>query len=124
AMPWLPVLHTRQETAGWMANVVLPGQEVWLASRDGATLGVVALAQGRVEELYIDPLAWRGGLGSALLDLAKERQPDGFRLWTFQRNAIARNFYRKHALVELHLTDGRDNEEKHPDVLLGWKFAS
>jgi len=122
-MPWLPVLHTPDETRSWMATIVLPQQDVWLAMRDDDAMGFVALVPGWVEQLYIDPLAWRGGLGSALLDLAKERQPDGFRLWTFQRNVMARNFYRKHGLVELRQTDGRANEERQPDVLLGWKFT-
>lgn len=123
-MPWLPVLHTREETDDWMANMVLPQQDVWLAARDGTLVGFVALAPGWVEQVYVDPVAWRGGVGSALLDLARQRLPDGFRLWTFQRNAMARNFYRKHGLVELRLTDGHDNEEKQPDVLLGWKLTS
>ena len=46
------------------------------------------------------------------------------KMWTFQRNAMARTFYRKHGLAELRTTDGYDNEEKEPDVLLGWKLTS
>jgi GNAT superfamily N-acetyltransferase len=118
AMPWLPVLHSLEETESWIATVVLPQQDVWLAAVDA--LGFVALATGWVEQLYVDPAAWRTGLGSALLDLAKQRQPSGFQLWTFQQNAMARNFYRKHGLVEIRLTDGQENEEKQPDVLLAW----
>ena len=34
AMPWLPVLHSMEETEAWMTNVVLPRQEVWIAARD------------------------------------------------------------------------------------------
>jgi putative acetyltransferase len=124
AMPWLPVLHTLQETESWMTSVVLAQQDVWLAARDSATLGFIALAPGWVEQVYIDPVAWRSGLGSMLLEHAKERQPGGFRLWTFQRNAMARSFYRKHGLTEIRMTDGYDNEEKEPDVLLGWKLTS
>jgi GNAT superfamily N-acetyltransferase len=123
-MPWLPVLHTLQETESWMTSVVLALQDVWLAARDSATLGFIALAPGWVEQVYIDPVAWRSGVGSMLLEHAKERQPGGFRLWTFQRNAMARSFYRKHGLTEIRMTDGYDNEEKEPDVLLGWKLTS
>jgi putative acetyltransferase len=124
AMPWLPVLHTLEETEAWMTNAVLAQQDVWIAARDEATLGFVALTPGWIEQLYVDPVAWRSGVGSVLLDHAKQRQPDGFRLWTFQRNAMARGFYRKHELIEIRMTDGYDNEEKEPDVLLGWKFSS
>ena len=124
AMPWLPVLHSMEETEAWMTNVVLPQQDVWIAMRDAATLGFVALTPAWIEQLYVDPIAWRSGVGSVLLEHAKQRQPDGFRLWTFQRNAMARSFYRKHGLIEIRMTDGYDNEEKVPDVLLGWKLSS
>lgn len=84
----------------------------------------MALSDGWIEQLYVEPVAWRMGAGSALLEHVQLRQPDGFLLWTFQRNAMARAFYRKHGLVELRMTDGHDNEEKEPDVLLGWKLTS
>lgn len=119
-MPWLPVLHTTDETCAWMREVVLPRQEAWIATRDDLAIGFIALTDGWVEQLYIDPVSWRTGVGSALLQHAKERRPAGFRLWTFQRNAMARTFYRKHDLSELRTTKGYDNEEKEPDVLLGW----
>lgn len=124
AMPWLAVVHTLEDTQSWMTNVVLPRQDVWLAVAGDATQGFIALTPGWVEQLYIEPAAWRNGTGSALLQQAKLRQPDGFRLWTFQRNAMARGFYRKHGLAEIRCTDGYDNEEKEPDVLLGWKLTS
>jgi GNAT superfamily N-acetyltransferase len=124
AMPWLPVLHATEETEAWMTNVVLAQQDVWIAARGDAALGYVALTPGWIEQLYVDPVAWRSGVGSMLLEHAKQRQPDGFRLWTFQRNAMARSFYRQHGLIEIRMTDGYDNEEKEPDVLLGWKLIS
>ena len=123
AMPWLPLLHTSEEDLAWMTNVVLPQQEVWVAVGTDA-IGLIAFTDHSVEHLYVDPPAWRTGAGSALLARAKERQPEGFRLWTFQRNAMARAFYRKHGLVELRTTHGSGNEEHEPDIQLGWKLGS
>lgn len=122
AMSWLPDLHTREDDLAWMTGIVLPQQEVWVAGADDP-IGFIALTEADVEHLYVDPVAWRTGAGSALLARARECRPDGFRLWTFQRNAMARAFYRKHGLVELRMTDGSRNEEKEPDVQLGWKPA-
>ncbi len=123
AMPWLPTLHTRGDDLAWMTGIVLPQQEVWVAEADDL-VGFIALTTGDVEHLYVDPAAWRSGAGSALLARAMERRPGGFRLWTFQRNVMARAFYRKHGLVELRSTDGSGNEEKEPDVQLGWQLTS
>jgi GNAT superfamily N-acetyltransferase len=124
AMPWLPILHSPEEDLAWMTGVVLPEQHVCVAAREDIAIGLIALTEHQVEHLYIDPSCWRSGAGSALLDYAKGRLADGFRLWTFQRNAMARAFYRKHGLVELRMTDGADNEEREPDVLLGWKLKA
>src|SRR5579871_2629738 len=111
AMPWLRVVHSAEETRWWMTQVVVPRLEVWGAERDGAVLGFIALQDEWVEQLYIDPSIWRAGVGSMLLNHAKQRRPKGLKLWTFQRNALARAFYRKHGFVEMRQTDGSANEE-------------
>ena len=121
AMPWLRVVHTAEETRWWMTQVVVPRLEVWVADRAGAPLGFAALQDEWLEQLYIDPSAWRVGTGSLLLAHAKQRRPDGLKLWTFQRNELARKFYRKHGFAELRQTDGSANEEREPDVMLEWK---
>jgi GNAT superfamily N-acetyltransferase len=72
------------------------------------------------EDRYVEPDAQRSGIGSALLEAAKTRRPAGLRLWVFQRNHAARAFYAQHGFAEVELTDGADNEEREPDVLLAW----
>ncbi|HSZ51159.1 MAG TPA: hypothetical protein VK801_06275, partial [Caulobacteraceae bacterium] len=42
-------------------------------------------------------------------------------LWTFQVNTRSRRFYRLQGFAEILQTDGADNEEKEPDVLLEWR---
>ena len=59
------------------------------------------------------------GIGSALLDHAKARRPDGLDLWAFQSNTGARRFYERHGFVAVAETDG-DNEEGAPDVRYRW----
>ena len=121
AMPWLRVVHSAEQTRWWMTQVVVPRLEVWVADRDGAAVGFLALQDEWVEQLYVDPQAWRCGAGAMLLDHAKQRRPDGLKLWTFQRNTLARQFYRKHGFVEMRQTDGSSNEEREPDVMLEWR---
>jgi len=61
------------------------------------------------------------GVGSALLQQAKERRPGGFRPWVFQRNEGARRFYERHGLRLAALTDGAGNEEREPDARYEWR---
>jgi ribosomal protein S18 acetylase RimI-like enzyme len=77
-----------------------------------------------MEHLYVAPEHHRRGIGAALIERAKERRPAGFRLWVFQRNTGARDFYEHHGFRLVELTDGSGNEEKEPDALYEWSGAS
>jgi GNAT superfamily N-acetyltransferase len=121
AMPWLPELHTAAEDREFVERRVLAECEVLVARRDGEPLAFLALNGGQVDHLYVRPDAQRQGVGGALLDAAKARRPRGLQLWAFQRNGAALAFYARHGFTELDRTDGRDNEEREPDVRLGWR---
>ncbi len=43
------------------------------------------------------------------------------RLWTFQRNHLARKFYESHEFAVIEMTDGSENDEREPDVLYEWR---
>ena len=119
---FLPRLHTREETFSFIANTVLREQEVLVAEQDGRIRGFVAMADGNsLEHLYVHPEAQGRGIGSALLERAKERMPGGFRLWVFQQNAQARRFYEHRGLRVVELTDGAGNEERTPDARYEWR---
>ena len=61
---------------------------------------------------------WTGrGIGSRLLGHAHGGLLRSIRLWTFQANAGARRFYERHGYRAIAFTDGRENEERCPDVL-------
>jgi ribosomal protein S18 acetylase RimI-like enzyme len=128
AMPWLPELHTPDDDRRFLQDVVLPEQEVWVAETGGVVTGFTGLGtRGGVEfmeHLYVAPEHQRRGIGTALMERAKTRRPAGFRLWVFQRNAGARDFYERHGFRLVELTDGSGNEEKEPDALYEWSGAS
>ena len=122
AMAYLPRgRHTEAETRAWNRDVVFATQEVLVAEGgDGAILGYLSLDGDWVSNLYVRPGAQGQGVGSALLDAAKARRPDGLRLWVFQPNTGAIRFYRRHGFRTVRETDGRDNGERVPDVLMAW----
>lgn len=117
-LAYLPVLHTLDEHRYWFARQ-LAEHEAWVWDEDGVR-GFSVLTEDELLYLYLD-VGWTGrGIGSALLDHAKERRPGGFTLWTFQQNEGARRFYERHGLTAIEFTGGERNEEQMPDVRYAW----
>jgi GNAT superfamily N-acetyltransferase len=124
AMPYLPDLHTDEETRTWIQEVVLASYEIVVAELGGRVVGFAASSSDMLAHLYVDPACQRRGIGDALLARAKELRPEGFRLWVFQRSTDARRFYERRGLRLVELTDGAGNEEREPDALYEWRPAS
>lgn len=121
SLPFLPDLHTAAEDRVYFRDVVFAGDEVHVAERDGKLVGAIAFGDGWVSQLYVDPAEHGRGIGSALLRLAMDAQPE-LQLWTFQKNDRALRFYARHGFALVRMTDG-DNEEREPDALLAWSRA-
>lgn len=120
ALPYLPALHRDDETRGWIAGVVLPRSDVWVAELDGVIVGFLAVTADRLDHLYVRPGYYRRGIGDRLLTKAKEISPRRLRLFTFQRNGRARAFYEARGFVAVDFNEGSRNEEGEPDVLYEW----
>jgi GNAT superfamily N-acetyltransferase len=124
ALPGVRRAHSDDEVRRWVADVLLPTHDAWVADDDGTVVGVLALSDGWLDQLYLDPDRRGQRLGDRFIALAKSRQPRGLQLWTFQVNEPARRFYRRHGFVEVERTDGARNEEHEPDVRLAWEPTS
>jgi putative acetyltransferase len=118
AMPWLPVLHTSEEDAGFFRRTL--GGEAYVFELDGAVAGFIVLRGDELDALYVAPGLQRRGVGSALLEQAKEARPGGFRFWVFRDNHRARRFYEARGCRKIRETDGAANEERTPDALYEW----
>ncbi|MEU0093924.1 GNAT family N-acetyltransferase [Kribbella sp. NPDC006257] len=115
-----PAIHSIQEVRTWFAEVLLPDAQTWVALDDGRIVAVLTLDGDDLDQLYVVPDAAGQGVGSMLVDLAKDLRPGGLALWTFQSNLRAQVFYARHGFVEVRRTDGAANEEKVPDVRMVW----
>ena len=69
--------------------------DIWLVTNEECIQGFIALQGSCVDRLYIDPKFQRLGLGTALIQYAKEEVPTGLELHTHQENKRACNFYEK-----------------------------
>jgi GNAT superfamily N-acetyltransferase len=119
-MTYLPNLHTDEETRAFIGGLPMR-MEVWAAEVDGCVIGFAAVHDDWLDHLYVLPDAQNSGAGSALLAKVKERRPEGFQFWAFQKNDGARRFYARHGCREVELTDGDGNEEREPDVRFEWR---
>src|SRR5579859_6632310 len=118
-----PRAHSDAETRRWIAEVLLPTREVWVATAgaEHSIVAMMALTDDMIDQLYVAP-GWTGqGIGSRLIGLAQSRRPDGLDLYTFQVNRGARRFYERNGFVEVAFGDGSDNEERQPDVRYAWR---
>jgi GNAT superfamily N-acetyltransferase len=115
-------IHGDDDVRAWFASYVVPEHELWVAEAEpGWLVGFVALRDDWLEQLYVDPDHTGRGIGSRPLAVAQRERPGGLRLWTFASNTGAQRFYERHGFVEVRRTDGRDNEERAPDILYAWK---
>lgn len=118
-LPWLACLHTPDEDRDYWSGHLFAACEIWGAELNGTLLGVIAFRQGWIDQLYILPVAQGQGLGSALIEVAKAAESE-LHLWTFQRNALARQFYEARGFTPIEKTNGSGNEEREPDILYRW----
>ena len=78
---------------------VVPSFAVQVALRGEEIVGFLASNAESVSKLYVR-VSWHGrGIGTQLLNLAKEQSSGTLWLFTFARNLVARRFYEKHGFV-------------------------
>jgi len=122
-LTFLPMLHTVEEDRRFIENVILKECEVIVAEGDAGIVSFLALNGEEIRLLYSHPDFIGSGAGSLLLDAVKKSSVVALELWCFQANARARRFYEDRGFRAVRFTDGRDNEEKVPDVRYRWERA-
>jgi len=112
--------HTPEEDRAFYRDRVFARCTVWAAVESGEIIGFCAVRAGWIDHLYVAQERHGRGVGQTLIAAALKGRRR-VRLSTFQHNDRSRRLYRLQAFPEVRLTDGADNEEKEPDVLLEWR---
>lgn len=124
-LPYAPLAHTDEQVRAWIANQLIPNSDVIVALVDNEIVGMMAVSQNDVaswiDQLYIHPRAVGQGIGTRFIEQAKTKSGSPIRLYTFQANEGARQFYERHGFKAIASSDGSGNEEKCPDVLYEWR---
>jgi ribosomal protein S18 acetylase RimI-like enzyme len=132
-LPEIARLMRQWSTTAWKFMVVHPPEadlrfiegravvgSIWTAFEGERIVGFCTVRRGWIDVFHVAPERHGQGIGRALLAQALKGRRR-VRLWTFQRNTRARRFYALQGFREVRLTDGRDNEEREPDVLVEWR---
>ena len=112
--------HFFYEDQNYFRDHVLPNNQVWVAEMDGRPVGLMAMSNEFVDQLYIHPQYQRRGIGEAFINFARQRSPEHVWLYTLQINVNARSFYEKHGFVaeKFGMSPPPENE---PDVEYHWR---
>lgn len=84
---------------------------------DGIIKGLIRIEKEEIIELYVDHFFQGQGVGSELIEYAKENYPVNY-LWTIEKNIDAVRFYEAHGF---HLTDTRKYEEGTTEYIVMMK---
>lgn len=83
----------------WLRNynavkTMIPQAEVWVSENENGINGFIGLMDDYIAGIFVGSLARSAGIGSQLLDRAKQNQKS-LRLSVYQKNTTAVSFYRK-----------------------------
>ena len=87
--------------------------KIWVYD-DGIVKGMIHLEGKEIAELYVDYFFWKEGIGSKLVEFAKEKF-DAKVVWTLEKNADAIHFYEKHGFK---LNGKKQLEEGTPEYIV------
>ena len=110
--------HPIAEQAKYFEDQVAPENSVTVALLDGRMLGFVACSPESINQLHVRVGHHRQGIGSQLLNLAKEGSSGSLWLYTFARNRVARRFYEKHGFN--NIAEGFEPVWQLEDVKYQW----
>ena len=86
---------------------------IWVYD-DGIVKGMIHVEGGEIVELYVDYFFWKEGIGSKLVEFAKEKFDAKF-VWTLEKNEDAIRFYEAHGFK---LNGKRKLEEGTPEYIV------
>src|SRR5215510_10745889 len=91
AYSYLPLEQTRtlHEDHAFFTQRILTHCEIWVAEDKELVCGFLAIDNSYIDRLYVSPDAQRTGIGSALMNHAKQLSPSSLELHTHQKNVAA-----------------------------------
>lgn len=114
-------IHDFADHLNFLKTILVRENKVFLAidGEKDKPVGILAIDGNELKQLYIHTDYQGTGIGTRLLEIAKELSGGCLRLFTFEVNRGAQAFYEKHDFKIIGR--GCENEENLPDILYEWK---
>ena len=87
--------HPLEEQRDYFMGEVVPKNSIRVAQLHGMIVGFVAASEASVAQLYVHTGHQRRGIGTLLLNWAKNQSAGSLWLYTFARNSKACSFYER-----------------------------
>ena len=115
-----PEKHSFENHIEFLENHLSPEYKVLVAvdPTNYGAVGMIAYNSEEVGQLYIHPNFQGMGIGTQLLNIAKEGSNGSLWLFTFEINVGAQKFYERHGFKVIGR--GYENEETLPDIKYKW----
>jgi ribosomal protein S18 acetylase RimI-like enzyme len=112
--------HSLAEQLHYLQNVVIKENQTYLAidTQTDKVVGLLAVAGSELNQLYVHVAYQDAGIGTHLLNLAKELSPGKLQLYAFEVNKKAQAFYEKHGFSIIGR--GFEPEWKLADIRYEW----
>jgi ribosomal protein S18 acetylase RimI-like enzyme len=122
AFPYVEVQqrYTWEENLAFFETYLLYLCRLWVAEEEGEAVGFMALRRGWIDQLFVRVDRQGQGIGSALIDKAKELADGDLDLFTYEKNHGARALYERHGFeaVSFGMSLPPENE---PHVQYRWR---
>jgi len=111
---------TLEQAHGVFDRIIRPHCAIWVATLDERIVAYLAMKETYIDRLSVDPLEWRRGWGTQLVNFAKQVSPRGLELHTHQENFAARALYERHGFRAVKFGCSPPPESA-PDVEYHWR---
>lgn len=110
--------HPVEEQLAYLRETLVPNHRVRLAWDGDERVGFIAFTPESIAQLYVRVSRIGEGIGTRLLELAKAESSGRLWLFTFERNARARRFYKRNGFVAV--AHGFEPNWQLADVKYAW----
>lgn len=97
---------------------ILPNAEIYVYILNEGIVGFIGLNENYIEGIFVDTSTQRHGVGTSLLNKAKENRND-LTLSVYKKNRNAINFYKKNGFVVT--SENIDSDTDEIEYTMTWK---